>query len=75
MGVGPELDGKVDGISRGISDVNTTSGSQSLPAVDPIFTWVRLAQRIPVHIEIEHVPDSVVLSAGQTCTVVVDSSR
>ena len=75
MGVGPELDGKVDGISRGISDLNTASGSQSLPAVDPIFTWVRLAQRIPVHIEIIHVPDNVVLAAGQTCTVVVESSR
>jgi multidrug resistance efflux pump len=75
MGVGPELEGRVDSISRGISDTNTTTGSQNLPAVDPIFTWVRLAQRIPVRIEIEHVPEGVVLSAGQTCTVVVESSR
>lgn len=75
MGVGPELDGRVDSISRGISDTNTTTGSQNLPAVDPIFTWVRLAQRIPVRIEINHVPDAVVLSAGQTCTVVVESSH
>jgi multidrug resistance efflux pump len=73
MGVGPELDGKVDGISRGIADTNTAGGSQSLPDVDPIFTWVRLAQRIPVHIAINHVPDGVVLAAGQTCTVVVES--
>jgi hypothetical protein len=62
-------------ISRGIADTNTSAGSQSLPNVDPIFTWVRLAQRIPVRIEIDHVPDSVVLAAGQTCTVVVESSR
>lgn len=75
MGVGPELEGKVDSISRGISDTNTTMGSQNLPAVDPIFTWVRLAQRIPVRIEINHVPDGVVLAAGQTCTVVVESSH
>jgi RND family efflux transporter MFP subunit len=47
MGVGKELDGRVDGISRGIADTNTTGGSQSLPDVDPVFTWVRLAQRIP----------------------------
>jgi multidrug resistance efflux pump len=73
MGVGPALDGKVDDISRGIADMNTAGGSQSLPDVDPVFTWVRLAQRIPVHIEIDHVPDGVVLSAGQTCTVVVES--
>ncbi len=75
MGVNQELDGKVEAISRGIADTNTTGGSQSLPDVDPIFTWVRLAQRIPVHVEIDHVPDGVVLAAGQTCTVVVDSSH
>jgi multidrug resistance efflux pump len=74
MGVGPELEGRVDAISRGIADTNTTGGAQSLPDVDPIFTWVRLAQRIPVHIEITHVPDGVVLAAGQTCTVVVTSA-
>ena len=74
MGVGPKLDGTVDGISRGIADTNTAGGSQSLPDVDPVFTWVRLAQRIPVHIKIDHVPDGVVLAAGQTCTVVVESS-
>lgn len=75
MGVGPELEGKVDGISRGIADSNTATGSQSLPDVDPVFTWVRLAQRIPVHVTIDHVPDGVVLAAGQTCTVVVESSH
>ena len=75
MGVGPELDGRVDSISRGIADMNTGKGSQSLPDVDPIFTWVRLAQRIPVRIEIDHVPEGVVISAGQTCSVVVESSR
>jgi RND family efflux transporter MFP subunit len=75
MGVGPELEGKVNSISRGIADTNTAQGSQSLPDVDPIFNWVRLAQRIPVRIEIDHVPDGVVLAAGQTCTVVVKSSR
>jgi multidrug resistance efflux pump len=75
MGVGPELDGRVDSISRGIADSNTGKGSQSLPDVDPVFTWVRLAQRIPVRIEIDHVPEGVVISAGQTCSVVVESSH
>jgi multidrug resistance efflux pump len=71
MGVGPTLEGKVDSITRGIADTNSGKGSQDLPDVDPIFTWVRLAQRIPVRIEIDHVPDNVTLAAGQTCTVVV----
>jgi RND family efflux transporter MFP subunit len=56
-------------------DTNAIGGSQSLPDVDPVFTWVRLAQRIPVHIEITHVPDGVIIAAGQTCTVVVESSH
>jgi len=38
-----------------------------------IFTWVRLAQRVPVHIEIDRVPDGVRLVAGMTATVQVDA--
>jgi multidrug resistance efflux pump len=75
MGVGQDLAGRVDTVSRGIADTNAIGGSQSLPDVDPVFTWVRLAQRIPVHIEITHVPDGVIIAAGQTCTVVVESSH
>jgi len=41
-------------------------------SVNPIFTWVRLAQRIPVRIEIDAVPDGVRLAAGMTATVQID---
>jgi multidrug resistance efflux pump len=34
---------------------------------------VRLAQRVPVRIKIDSVPDGVELAAGTTCTVVVKS--
>ena len=37
-----------------------------------IFTWVRLAQRIPVRIHIDEVPDGVVLAAGMTATMQID---
>jgi len=40
--------------------------------VNPIFTWVRLAQRIRVRIEIDPLPDGVVLVAGMTATVEID---
>jgi multidrug resistance efflux pump len=33
---------------------------------------VRLAQRIPVHIKIDQVPDGVQLVAGMTATVQID---
>jgi multidrug resistance efflux pump len=40
--------------------------------VNPIFTWVRLAQRIPVRVHIDHVPEGVILAAGQTATVEIE---
>jgi multidrug resistance efflux pump len=40
--------------------------------VNPIFTWVRLAQRIPVRIQIDKVPDGIALVAGMTATVQID---
>jgi multidrug resistance efflux pump len=43
--------------------------------VNPIFTWVRLAQRVPVHIHIDQVPDGIRLVAGITATVQIDSER
>jgi multidrug resistance efflux pump len=39
--------------------------------VNPIFTWVRLAQRVPVRIRIDHVPAGVQLVAGMTATIEV----
>ena len=75
MGWGPELTGHVEGISRGIADTNSDVNAEGLANVNPIFTWVRLAQRIPVRIHIDHVPDKVLVAAGQTCTLVIDDHR
>jgi RND family efflux transporter MFP subunit len=68
---GGVLQGHVEGISRGIYDRDNPQSRQLLADVNPTFNWVRLAQRVPVRIHIDHVPDGVVLSAGTTCTVVV----
>ena len=75
MGWGPEVAGHVRSIARGISDTDAGNGYQGLESVNPIFTWVRLAQRIPVRIAIDHVPDSVTIAAGQTCTIVLSPPR
>jgi multidrug resistance efflux pump len=48
---------------------NAQPNRQGVATVNPIFTWVRLAQRIPVRIHIDEVPAGVVLSAGMTATV------
>ena len=75
MGWRPELAGHVESISRGIADTNSDVDALGLENVNPIFTWVRLAQRIPVRIHIDHVPSKIVIAAGQTCTLVIDDHR
>jgi len=71
MGVGPSVTGHVESVSRGIADSNGSTDAQGLANVNPVFYWVRLAQRIPVRIHIDHVPDGVTIAAGMTCTVIV----
>ncbi len=65
------LHGHVDSISRGITDQNADASGVTLASVNPVFTWVRLAQRIPVRIAIEDVPADIVMAAGMTATVTV----
>jgi multidrug resistance efflux pump len=67
----PALQGTVLGIARGITDQDNTDGPELLASINPTFTWVRLAQRVPVRIKLTHVPSSVLISAGMTCTVVM----
>src|SRR5437870_4687754 len=67
----PALQGSVLGIARGITDQDNKDGPELLSSINPTFTWVRLAQRIPVRIHITHVPPGVLISAGMTCTVVI----
>lgn len=69
------VEGKIESITGGISAANAASSTQGLPNVDPIFTWVRLAQRIPVRIRIDQVPQGVPLIAGMTCSVSVVGGR
>ena len=72
IGVGPALQGHVEGIASAIVDRERSSSSDLLANVNPTFAWVRLAQRIPVRIAIDSVPPDVQLIAGRTATVVVE---
>ncbi len=69
MGWHDEVDGHVAGVARAIGVANSTADASGLASVNPIFTWVRLAQRIPVHIAIDRVPAGLRLVAGQTASV------
>ena len=64
--------GHVDSLARGIVVSNATPGGSGLATVNPIFTWVRLAQRVPVRIHIDSVPPTVRLVQGMTATVEID---
>jgi RND family efflux transporter MFP subunit len=73
MGYRQIVQGHVEGISRGINVPNARPDGQGLATVNPIFTWVRLAQRIPVRIHIDRVPDGIVLAVGMTATAQIDA--
>ncbi|MGC1304189.1 MAG: HlyD family secretion protein [Caulobacteraceae bacterium] len=65
------LHGHVDSIAAGIEDRERTPSGNLLANVNPTFSWVRLAQRIPVRVHIDDVPVPVRLIAGRTATVSV----
>ncbi len=71
MGQSQSLDGHVESIATGIEDRERTAGTGLLANINPTFSWVRLAQRVPVRISIDTVPDGVRLIAGLTATVEV----
>jgi RND family efflux transporter MFP subunit len=72
MGYRQILHGHVDNIARVINVANAQPNGQGVATVNPIFTWVRLAQRIPVRIHIDSAPQGVLLVAGMTATVQID---
>ncbi len=71
MGEGRILDGHVESVTRAIEDRERTPDTNLIPNVNPTFNWVRLAQRIPVRIAIDHEPPDVLLVMGRTATVEV----
>jgi multidrug resistance efflux pump len=66
------ITGHVKGIARAIDVPNAQPNELGIATVNPIFTWVRLAQRVPVEIHIDSVPKGVQLVAGMTATVEID---
>lgn len=68
---GEVLKGHVESIARGIYDRDNPQSRELIADVNPTFNWVRLAQRVPVRIHLDQVPDGLLLAAGMTCTVVV----
>ena len=71
MGEPETLRGHIVSIAAGIEDRDRASGSNLLPSVNPTFSWVRLAQRVPVRIALDQTPADIRLISGRTATVSV----
>lgn len=69
------IKGHVESITNGITDRDNDFGKSLLANVNPSFTWVRLAQRIPVRIYIDEVPKDFILRAGVTCTIRIEQNK
>jgi RND family efflux transporter MFP subunit len=66
------VEGHVDSVAPAIADRENTVGGDLIANINPTFSWVRLAQRVPVRITIDRLPDDVRLISGMTATVVVE---
>ena len=71
MGYSSPIIGHIATVTRGVSVSNAAAATQGLPNVNPVYTWVRLAQRVPVRIAIDKVPLGVPLVSGLTATVTI----
>ena len=75
MGLQAELRGSVESIASGIADRERAASRNGLANINPTFSWVRLAQRVPVRIKLETISDPVRLISGRTATVSVQVPR
>jgi multidrug resistance efflux pump len=72
---GEHLRGHIESITRGIYDRDNPQSRDLTADVNPTFNWVRLAQRVPVRIQLDEIPPGLMLAAGQTCTVVIEETH
>ncbi|WP_036799317.1 MULTISPECIES: HlyD family secretion protein [Photobacterium] len=65
------LEARVESIGYGIAHKDGSTGVELLPNVNPNFQWIRLAQRIPVRIKLDKVPDDIQLRVGTSASVMI----
>jgi multidrug resistance efflux pump len=65
------LAGRVESLGWGIAQQDGSTGFDLLPNISPTFEWIRLAQRVPVRIQLDQVPEEVKLRVGTTGSVLV----
>ena len=68
------IDGHVDSLGWGIAQQDGSTGADLLPNVSPTFEWIRLAQRVPVRIHLDNIPEEIELRVGTTASVLVKTN-
>ena len=63
------LEGHITSIGFGIAKQDGSTGNDLLPNVNPNFQWIRLAQRIPIKVELDKVPEDLQLRVGMTASI------
>jgi multidrug resistance efflux pump len=74
MGYAQPILGHVATVTRGIGVSDAAPGTQGLPNPNPVYTWVRLAQRVPVRIAIDSVPPGIPLVSGMSTTLTIEDA-
>ena len=64
-----QLEGHIKSIGFGIATQDGSTGNDLLPNVNPNFQWIRLAQRIPIKVELDNVPENLQLRVGMTASL------
>ncbi|WP_146443608.1 HlyD family secretion protein [Vibrio kanaloae] len=64
-----QLKGHIKSIGFGIAKQDGSTGNDLLPNVNPNFQWIRLAQRIPIKVELDKVPKDIQLRVGMTASI------
>jgi multidrug resistance efflux pump len=65
------VSGVVHSVGWGIAQEDGSTGEDLLPNIAPTFEWIRLAQRVPVRVHLDDLPNGVKLRVGTTASVLV----
>ncbi len=65
------IEGRVVSRSWGVYQKDGSTGQELLPYISATFEWIRLAQRVPVRVELGKLPEGVELVVGTTASVLV----
>lgn len=70
LGSNKVLKGRVDSIAAGVTNASSTRDDKGMATIDSNLEWVRLAQRVPVRIQLDDQQENL-WPAGTTATVVI----